>query len=206
MLNWLRKLLSPSNDASPPAPAPRPAEPDVEEDEECADAMRIDQLFVEPDSYADFDRDACERLLTRLEQLGATTIDEVQGLVVPLEDFFTGNRDKCSIAANVRPAPPYDTAQSWFELLKQIRATSGVTHVWVEIMQVEPYEDGRLGMWPFSDTVWIYSSLDRDKIAALVAPLEPDYVQDASLNDPNFDLKPPLPPEAGTRPYWIWWD
>ena len=169
--------------------------------------MRIDQLYVEPGENEDFDRGACERLLVAIAGRGAETVDDVLNyrIAVSLEEFFDGNRCKHSIAANVQLAR-YDTAESWYELLKQIRAREGVEDVVVGISMIEPYEDGRVRIWPYSDTIWIYSELDRDTVASLVAPLEPDEVRDASLNDPNWDLNPPFAARNGVRPYWVWWD
>lgn len=168
--------------------------------------IRIDQLFVEPDDTEDFDRDACERLIAKMAELGAVTVDDVHDILVSLEDFFDGNRFRYSIAANADPEPPYDTAEAWYELLKRIRNTDGIDNVLVAISMIEPYEGGRVGMWPYADTIWIYSSLDRHAVASLVAPIEPDEVRDASMNDPNWDVTPPVAPAEGVRPYWVWWD
>ena len=205
MLNWLRQLASPSDRPDPRSTnaghtaAPRLAQRDYK-------PLRIDHLFVEPDETEDFDREACERLIAKIAESGATTVDDVYSIAVSLEDFFEGNRCKHSIAANVVPEPPYDAAGAWYELLKRIRDTDGVANVLVAISMIEPYEGGRVGMWPYSDTIWIYSSLDRDTIASLVAPIDPDEVRDASVNDLNWDLTPPLAPIDGVRPYWVWWD
>lgn len=204
MLNWLRKLISKTGAKEYPVEA---ASADFQgEGEPGYTPLRIDQLFVQPDESEDFDREACERLLVKLSQLGATTVDEVYNICVELEDFFDGNRCKHSIAANVAPHPPYDTAAAWYEHLKQIRDLDGIEKVLVAIYMVEPYEDGRVGMWPYADTIWIYSSLNRDAVASLVSPIDPDEVRDASLNDDNYDLKPPLPHTDLVRPYWVWWD
>jgi hypothetical protein len=166
----------------------------------------FNQLYVEPNDTEDFEKEACQRLLDTIARAGASNVDDVNNITVSLEDFFNGNHCKHSIAANVEPAPPYDTANSWFQLLKKVRATEGVYDVLVAISMIEPYDDGRVGTWPYSDTIWIYSSLDRDTVASLVAPLEPDEVRDASLNDPCWDLTPPVRPCDGVRPYWVWWD
>ncbi len=205
MLNWLRKLLSKSDRADsrsanlghpdPPGAAQADYKP-----------LRIDQLFVEPDDIEDFDREACERLIAKIAESGETTVDDVHNTAVSLEDFFDGNRCRHSIAANVDPEPPYDTAGAWYELLKRIRDTDGVHNVLVAISMIEPYEGGRVGMWPYSDTIWTYSSLDRDAVASLVAPIEPEEVRDASVNDPNWNLMPPVASTDGVRPYWVWWD
>lgn len=179
----------------------------VEEDME-PDFPRVElsSLRVEPDDGEDFDPDACAQLLSRVAEAGVTHIDDLRNVTVSLEDFFSGNRTRHSIAANVEPPAPYDTAQGWFDLLKKVRSTEGVNDVRVSITMIEPYEDGRLGMWPYSDAVWINSSLDRQSVARLVAPLEPSEVVDASFSDSGRELPPPSAPPAGTRWYWIWWD
>jgi hypothetical protein len=169
-------------------------------------AMALDQLYVQPDLGEDFDKEACEQLIAAMAAAGWKTDNDHKTVAVSLENFFVGNNCKHSIAANVEPAPPYDTAESWFSLLKEIRSIEGVHDVVVEIYMIEPYEDGRVGMWPYSDTVWIYSSLDRGLIQSLVAAIEPDEVRDASVHDPSWNLHPPFPAPDGIRPYWIWWD
>jgi len=204
-LNWLRKLLSKSDLAdsrsanSGHTDLPGAAQPDYK-------PLRIDDLFVEPDDIEDFDREVCERLIAKIAASGATTVDDVHNIAVSLEDFFDGNRCRHSIAANADPQPPYDTAGAWYQLLKRIRYTDGVHDVLVAISMIEPYEGGRVGIWPYSDTIWIYSSLDRDAVASLVAPIDPDEVRDASVNDSNWELTPPVAPTDGVRPYWVWWD
>lgn len=207
MVNWLRRLFSATAEDLREVGADRAGAVSSSSGENRT-PLRIDQLYVEPDKTDDFDRDACQRLLAGIATRGAETVEDVlhHRIVVSLEEFFEGNRCKHSIAANVDPSPPYDTAESWYELLKQIRAREDVEDVVVEISMVEPYADGRVGTWPCSDTIWIYSELDRDTIASLVAPLEPDEVRDASVNDPPWDLKPPFAARNGMRPYWVWWD
>lgn len=206
MLQWLRSFFSAPAKQLPSDERQVTSENGERAQEDQQDWPRLDQVYIEPDSHADFDPAACQRLIKKLSSLGANTVLDASGLAVSLEDFFEGNRCKHSIAGNVEPLPPYDTAAAWYELLKRVRATIGVENIWVEITDLEVYEDRRVGTWPYSDTIWIYSTLDQDQIAALVAPLEPGIVQDASLNDPNFDLQPPFPPTLGVRPYWVWWD
>jgi hypothetical protein len=172
------------------------------------ESLSLQQLYVQPDECEDFDAAACERLIATIAKAGVTTVDDVsvRRVAVSLEDFFEGNRCKHSIAANVTPSPPYDTAESWYGLLKTIRDTKGVNDVVVEISMIEPYEDGRVAMWPYADTIWIYSSLARDAVAALVAPLEPGEVGDASTAEPGWSLKPPYPASDDVKPFWVWWD
>jgi hypothetical protein len=187
-----------------PTPQSGPdAEPVVED-------VRLTDLHVAPDKGKgdDFDPEHCEQLLDTLVKRGAKTVGDVTQLAicVTLEEFFTGNRCKHSIAANVCPDPPYDTAESWFHHLKAVRDHERVQDVLVQIYLVEPYKGGRLGMWPYSDTIWIYSDLDQSTIESLLAPLDPDEVRDASGKDPNGEFKPPSDVPAGSVPYLVWWD
>ncbi len=207
MWNWLRKLFLPP----PQEPCRRPYLEGGGGDRASQAGYRppaLSQLYVRPDETEDFDIKACERLLATLQRAGAVTVDDVQSLKlgVHLEDFFEGNRTKHSLAANVNPPPPYDTATAWYELLKHIRLRDDVHDVLVGAPDIEAHEDGRIGSWPYSDTIWIYSSLSRKRIAELVAPLEPDEVIDASVQDPNWDLRPPYLAPSGTTAYWVWWD
>jgi hypothetical protein len=193
MLNWFRNLFlsSPLNDEEIKSNKKR-------------EPFLISELYVQPDDD-DFDAEACMRLINIIAEAGAATVDDVKNITVSVEDFFDGNRSEHSIAANVTP-PDFDTAKAWSELLLAIRSTDGVHDILVEINGLEPYEDGRIGSWPYSDTIWIYSSLERDAVAALISPLDPDEVLDASLNDPSYDLSPPYASSDGIKPYCVWWD
>jgi hypothetical protein len=169
----------------------------------------IADLRVEPDAGEDFDADACRRLLSKIADAGATDIHELQGVTVALDDFFAGNRSRYSMAANVDPPSPYDTAQGWYDLLRGVREHDGVRDVRVAITMIEPSTDGRLGMWPYSDTVWISSTLDLATVTKLVAPLQPSEVTDSTADAGDGELSPlrrPSPAEPGTTWYCVWWD
>ena len=191
--NWISR--TPSRDAD-------------HDGESSVEDVRLADLGIVPDDADDFDAESCKQLLDTLIDHGAETVGDVLrlGIRVTLEQFFTGNRCKHSIAANVVPEPTYDTARSWFNHLKAVRDHEQVQDVLVEICMVEPYEDGRLGIWPYADTLWVYSTLDKKTIASLLTPIDPDEVRDASANDSSWDLKPPSDLPAGSIPYWVWWD
>ncbi len=178
----------------------------MSEDEFPVESMRLDELRVIPDHQEDFDAEACQRLLRSVIERGGTTVAKARNIPVSLEDIFEGNRAKHSIAANVTPDPPFDTAAAWYRHLKSIRAQAEVRDVLVSITDVEPYEDKTLRSWPYSDTVWIYSSLRQPAIAEMVAPLDPDEVRDAADQSEGYELTPPKPPPPGTFAYWVWWD
>ncbi|MCH5378197.1 MAG: hypothetical protein JJ992_29935, partial [Planctomycetes bacterium] len=169
--------------------------------------LKFADLHVQPDEPAKFEAASCELLLAKIESLGAKHIDDLQNIAVSLEDFFEGNHCKPSIAANVDPPPPFDTIESWYEQLRAIRSREDVQNVVVAISMIEPYEDGRVGMWPYADTIWICSALDREAVAELVKPLDPDAVDDLSdVNDPEWSVKPPFSAPDGFRSYRVWWD
>lgn len=202
MWNWLGKLLGSKKPAGTAAKSPGSQRDDSDE----YHALEISKLYVKPDADEDFDPECCRKLLSKITSLGATHVDELNNIVVTLEDFFEGNRTKHSIAANVTPDPPYDTASAWYERLKSIRATHGVKDVLVAIYMIEPDEDGCVRSWPYADTIWIYSSLDQDEIEELLAPLEPDEIREGSPEDSEYPVSPPRPPSPGVKAYWVWWD
>lgn len=179
-----------------------------DEPEASVEDVRLADLYVIPNDGEDFDAESCKRLLDGLANAGARTVGDVMrlGISVPLEQFFTGNRCKHSIAANVCPEPPYDTAQSWFNHLKSVRDHPQVQDVLVQVYMVEPYEDRSIRTWPYSDTVWVYSTLDQQSIASLLDPIDPDEVRDASASGFDRSLSPPKTVPKGSKPYWVWWD
>lgn len=206
MWSWMRKLFSQRRRAENSASVSGNFTANSKTAQDEYRPLALSQLYVQPDEMEDFDAEACRRLLAAIADAGATNVDDLGEIAVRIEDFFEGNRCRNSIATNIELSPPFHTSAGWYELLKRIRATAGVDDVLIGISMIEPDEDGRLGVWPYSDTVWIYSSQSRDAVAALAAPLQPDEVRDASVDDPEWDLTPPRPAPSGVTPYWIWWD
>jgi hypothetical protein len=206
MFNWLREWFSARRSQGSRSLEAKPQVTRASAKEGSYEPIPLSQLYVEPDRAEDFDKQACERLIATIARAGVSSVADVHGICVSLEDFFIGNRCRHSIAANAILPPPYDRAESWYELLKTIQATPGVEDVFIQISMIEPDHDGRVGMWPYSDTIWIYSTLGRDAVAALVAPLESDEVRDTSSPDPGWVLKPPFPASGDARAYWVWWD
>lgn len=169
--------------------------------------MLLRDLTIRPDAgYENFDVDRCEHLLRVLIEQGATTVESAQGLAVSLDDFFVGNRDRGSIAANAEPAAPYNTAAGWYEFLKSIRNRGDVHDVLVSITAIKPHDDGTLRQWPYSDTIWVYTSFGRRELSKLLAPLQPNEVRNFSVPTPEWNLNPPRPAPPGFAPFRIWWD
>ncbi len=169
-----------------------------------------------------------EQLIARIEQLksayGCTRP------VVSLEEFFEGNEEYGSIGCNLdmpdnKPPPPdwwvrlgrflhleptritisgvfspHPGPQGFYRILRDIRTRLNVQDVLVEISDA----DVEIGPdWPFSECVYILTEADRREVAAWVAPLFPDTVEEGCQNG-----KPANTPELrpGFRVYEAWWD
>ena len=89
--------------------------------------------------------------------------------VVGLEAFFEGNDDEGSIGCNLHPHPGLEV---FFSELKALRTRSDVQDVLVEIYEVE--NDERY--WPFSERVYVLTSLDVSSVEQKVVRLEPSQV------------------------------
>src|SRR5687768_394930 len=74
--------------------------------------------------------------------------------VVSIEQFFNGNEDTYSIAANLEPHPPL----SFFRAtLEKIRQREDVADVLVEIYDIEEAEFSN-DSWPYSERVYVITS------------------------------------------------
>lgn len=196
MWNLVRKWFSTPEAAVPSLPGSEPT------------ALSFAAVTVQPDDGEDFESAACERLLAAIQSAGATDVLQMDRIAVSLEDFFEGNRCKHSLAANVLPPAPYDTLESWYKVLKTLRQQAGVRQVLVGITMIEPYEDGRLGAWPYSDQVWVYTAgtVTPDMITSALAPLEPDEITLTTDQPDEWCERWPGVPQRGELIYSVWWD
>ena len=116
--------------------------------------------------------------------------------VVSLEDFFEGNTDKGSIGCNLLPHPGIHFI---YDSLIKLRNHPMVQTVLIEIFEVdEAFEN-----WPYSERVYVYSSLPDEEIAKMMNPLRYD-----ELEYGFFKGKPSsaVNPEPGMNVYAFWWD
>jgi hypothetical protein len=117
--------------------------------------------------------------------------------VVSLDDFFDGNEDYGSIGCNLddHPGPA-----RFFSVLAAIRERENVQDVLVEIHEVEESDPS---MWPFSDRVYLITSADVADVAAWLADLQPDEIEEGWAAAPPAaapEVKPP------NRVLAAWWD
>ena len=117
------------------------------------------------------------------------------GPTVLLEDFFEGNDDLGSIGCHLILHPGID---KFYQTFIEIRSRSDVQDVLVEIKDLVDEHS-----WPFSDTVFVLTSMSKDSLRKLVAKRKPDEVGQFSADSTPRDL-PPL--KDGMKILGVWWD
>lgn len=115
--------------------------------------------------------------------------------LVSIEDFFEGNEDLGSIGCNLLDHPGLNRFQ---QVLTTIRNRVQVSDVLIGIYEVEESDET---MWPFSETVYIVTSVAPDQVFEWLQPLQPDSV--APVMNPI--LNEPVVPE-GYLVCEVWWD
>jgi len=119
--------------------------------------------------------------------------------LVPLDLFFDGNDDTGSIGCNLAKHPGIDQFQ---QTLLELRDDPRVSGVWIMAKQ----HDWKPS-WPHSDEILIRTNLDQDEIAERVGHLEPDTVDEVTLQDVGNDVTGANAKCAGgERHVVVWWD
>lgn len=95
---------------------------------------------------------------------------------------------------------PHPGPQGFYKILRDFQTRPHVQDVLVEISDA----DVEIGPdWPFSECVYILTEADREEVAAWVAPLFPDTVEEGYQNAKPANAPQLLP---GCRVYEVWWD
>lgn len=117
-------------------------------------------------------------------------------IAVPLELFFEGNDDPGSIGCNLGDdQPPIAEFHQKFAMLC---ARPEVQDVWVRIADADDENS-----WPYTDTVYVISSLQQSEIEAALEDMRFDEVTAGWIyGKPNSAPEP----NAGFTPYSVWWD
>jgi hypothetical protein len=117
-------------------------------------------------------------------------------VLVTRNQFFDGNDDPGSIGCNLYPEHPgIDTFNSVFQAIEVLPGVAGVYLPIRELLDEE-------GMWPYTDTALIVTTLPPDAFKTLLAPLQPDEVEVAR---PETFLNPVELP-SGHKFVSVWWD
>ena len=117
--------------------------------------------------------------------------------VASVDEFFTGNADVGSIGCNLIDHPGLEVFHS---TLKKLEGRSDVQSVLVEVLEIEPDDSGG---WPFSERVYILTSVEQDSVQSWFSDLQPTEVDRGW-----FETRPERVPELepGMAVYSIWWD
>lgn len=140
---------------------------------------------------------ALERITERVMANGNPEDRRVRTPLLTLEEFFDGNDFVGSIGCNLdsEPAPA-----EFYELLSNMRSAPDVSDIRVQVTCVDdPGND-----WPFSDTVWIFTNISPNEIAArFPSHLAPDEVWEGWIPGKSYDE---CEVREGHRPLAAWWD
>ena len=138
------------------------------------------------------DRSKMGALSARLQQHEAVSD---RPLVVSLDEFFDGNHDYGSIGCNLSDHPG---PQAFRVTLQKLREHRDVQDVLIELHGFEDESSS-----PFSEVVYIITSLPVEAVADQVANLQPDEVGEGFYTTEPEGL-PHLRP--GFRVVRLWWD
>lgn len=116
--------------------------------------------------------------------------------LVTLEEFFFGNDQMGSICPHVTPQPSPPEVMAVFEVIRGHPAVAGV---YVMPTQIDDDED-----WPFSDTVWIITSLSVQELEEMVPR---NFCPSEWIAGwPTHYSLPERPVPLGMRPLAAWYD
>ena len=134
-------------------------------------------------------------IVERINRNGSISDPDVPSPLLTLEEFFGGNDDPGSIGCNLPDIPGPD---AFFEALTRLRARPEVADVRVEVTMWDDPDS-----WPFSDAVWIITSLEPSEIQDFLG--EQLRGDDVRVGWPEHAVEPVnVPP--GMKPICVWWD
>jgi hypothetical protein len=137
-----------------------------------------------------------DRLIKRINRNGDVNEPETPRPLLTLEEFFTRNNDYGSIGCNL---PDQPSPRSFYILFKKIRERPEVADVLVEISL---HDDPK--MWPFTDTIWIITSVTLYDVITWFPKryCGDDYIEGFPDDKPmeKYDIP------DGMRAIGMWWD
>lgn len=168
--------------------------------------------YVQPfDSEPIGDPEALARLLRTMFERSQGDYRLPAGVVLTLDEFFTGNEDVGSFACNLGSESPHATPAAWHRALLELRADPRLSDVVVVNAEVDPHADGRIATWPYPDSVAVITSLEKTEIEALAEPLKvSDVFEQYAL--PADQMRSALAaagvatPTENERVWILWWD
>ena len=139
---------------------------------------------------------APEYLRERISRNGPINDRKVPRPLLTLEEFFEGNDEYGSIGCNL---PDSVYPREFSEVFKRIRERPDVADVRVQVTSWDDSEE-----WPFSDTIWVVTSLTRQDIKQRLGK-RLHGGDEVSVGWPDYPIETvDVPP--GMRPLSVWWD
>jgi hypothetical protein len=117
-------------------------------------------------------------------------------IAVPLDMFFDGNDDPGSIGCNLGDQQP--PIREFYGALSSLRNRPEVQDICIRICDASDESS-----WPYTDTVYVLSSLPRSEIEAALELLKFDKVVDGWVYGKPMAAPEPKP---NFLPYSVWWD
>lgn len=140
--------------------------------------------------------DAAKRT-SLIEQIRRQQQTESAAPLVSLESFFDGNDDLGSIGCNLFEDHP--GIPGFFSILDGIRSRPDVSEVLVEIYEIVEGDS----YWPYSERVYVFTSMSCEEVERLLAPLHPSEVTKGWNEAPPTTLPARLRQD---QPVAAWWD
>jgi hypothetical protein len=135
-------------------------------------------------------------LTARINRNGAINDSKVPRPLLTLEEFFEGNDDHGSIGCNLIDSIH---PREFFEVFRRLRDRPDVADVLVEIRSWDDPAD-----WPFTDTVWVITSLTPEVVQQQLGErLQPDEV---TLGWPSCYPVESIDVPPAMHPIRVWWD
>ena len=138
------------------------------------------------------DKGARSRLLAEIAQQQKSGSE----IAVSLDLFFDGNNDLGSIGCNLGEDQP--SIREFYRTLAALRDKSEVQDVLVRIVDAD--DDSS---WPYTDTVYVISSLPQSEIETALRSLSFDEVTPEWLYGKPLSAPEPF---DGFTAYSVWWD
>ena len=136
-----------------------------------------------------------ERITKRVSRNGDPNDPSTPRPLLTLAEFFDGNDVVGSIGCNLSPTP---TPSEFRAILTAIAARPDVRDVRVQVTMFDDPD------WPFSDTVWVFTSADAATVASwFEEPVAPDSVDEGWQEGVAYE-ECAVP--TGTQPVSCWWD
>ena len=122
-------------------------------------------------------------------------------ILMNVDDFFDGNNDVASIAPNLSEKPKI---AEYYKVFKRLLENDKVENVYVNIKDINIYENGKLNdsEWIFSDMIYIVGTITKNEISELTEHLKPDEVE---IDKENI-VRNLNPKYSELNVIYVWWD